>query len=121
MSGNTVYRFNNAAILSVVAVDAPEVVTSDYFDELLPPTLERLGARKGMLQQLAGIPERRWWPEDVTFADAAAMAGAKALAEAGVAPRRIGADDQHLGVPRPPRAVDGRGDPPRAGPAAVAA
>ena len=29
MSGNTVYRFNNAAILSVVAVDAPEVVTSD--------------------------------------------------------------------------------------------
>ena len=67
MSGNTVYRFNNAAILSVVAVDAPEVVTSDYFDEQLAPTLARLGVRAGMLQQLAGIEERRWWPEDVSF------------------------------------------------------
>jgi acyl-CoA:acyl-CoA alkyltransferase len=90
VSGNTVFRFNNAAILSVVAVDAPEVVTSDYFDEQLAPTLERLGARKGMLQQLAGIAERRWWPEDVSFSDAAAQAGAKALTEAGIAPERIG-------------------------------
>ena len=90
MSGNTVYRFNNAAILSVVAVDAPEVVTSDYFDERLAPTLQRLGVRTGMLQQLAGIEERRWWPEDVSFTDAAAQAGARALAEAGIAPEQIG-------------------------------
>ena len=34
--------------------------------------------------------ERRWWPEDVSFADAAAMAGAKALAEAGVRPEQVG-------------------------------
>ena len=79
-----------AAILSVVAVDAPEVITSDYFDERLAPTLQRLGVRKGMLQQLAGIEERRWWPEDVSFTDAAAQAGARALAEAGIAPEQIG-------------------------------
>jgi 3-oxoacyl-[acyl-carrier-protein] synthase-3 len=90
VSGNTVYRFNNAAILSVVAVDAPEVVTSDYFDERLAPTLTRLGVRAGMLQQLAGIEERRWWPEDVLFTDAAAQAGGRALAEAGIAPEQIG-------------------------------
>lgn len=90
MSGNSVYRFNNAAILSVVAVDAPEVVTSDYFDERLAPTLERLGVRKGMLQQVAGIEERRWWPADVSFTDAAAQAGARALSESGIAPEQIG-------------------------------
>lgn len=90
VSGNTVYRFNNSAVLSVTAVDAPEVITSDYFDELLAPTLDRLGVRKGMLQQLAGIEERRWWPEDVSFSDAAAQAGAQALAEAGIRPEQVG-------------------------------
>ena len=90
MSGNTVFRFNNSAVLSVVAVDAPEVVTSEHFDERLAPTLQRLGVRAGMLQQLAGIEERRWWPEDVSFTDAAAQAGGLALAEAGIAPEQIG-------------------------------
>jgi 3-oxoacyl-[acyl-carrier-protein] synthase-3 len=43
-----------------------------------------------MLSRLAGIQERRWWPEGVSFADGAATAGAKALAEAGVDASRIG-------------------------------
>ena len=38
----------------------------------------------------SGIVERRWWPQDVTFADAAAMAGAKALAEAGIDASAVG-------------------------------
>ncbi len=90
MSGNTVYRFGNSAVLSVTALDAPEVVTSDYFDELLAPTLKRLDVRPGMLQQLAGIEERRWWPEGTEFSDAAARAGALALAEAGIGAEKIG-------------------------------
>ena len=48
------------------------------------------GCAPGMLEQLAGVRERRWWPADVTFVDAAAMAGAKALAEAGIDPSQIG-------------------------------
>jgi 3-oxoacyl-[acyl-carrier-protein] synthase-3 len=90
VSGNTVYRFDNAAILSVTAVDAPEIVPSSRFDEILAPTLDRLGVKPGMLQQLAGIEERRWWPEGMEYTDAAAQAGAAALAEAGIAPERIG-------------------------------
>jgi 3-oxoacyl-[acyl-carrier-protein] synthase-3 len=46
--------------------------------------------KPGMLAQLAGVIERRWWPTDVSFADAAAMAGAKALAEAGIIPAQVG-------------------------------
>lgn len=90
MSGNAVYRFSNTAVLSVSVAEAPVVVTSAEIDDRLAPTYERTGMRPGMLENVAGIKERRWWPEDVSFADAAALAGAKALADAGVDPGSIG-------------------------------
>ena len=90
MTGNATYRYRDTAILSVAAVDAPIVVTSTEIDEQLAGTYARTGLRPGMLEMLAGISERRWWPEDVTFADAAAMAGAKAIAEAGIDPSAVG-------------------------------
>jgi 3-oxoacyl-[acyl-carrier-protein] synthase III len=90
VSANSVYRFNNTSILSVVALEAPEVVTSASFDDQLEPTLERLGLRRGMLEQVAGINERRWWPEGVTYSESAAEAGKSALEAAGISPDRIG-------------------------------
>ena len=90
MSGNATYRHTNTAVLSVCAVDAPVVVTSDDFDQQLLSTYERVGLKPGMLAKLAGIHERRWWPEGVSFTEGAATAGAKALAEAGVDPSRVG-------------------------------
>ncbi len=90
MSGNASYRLTNTAVLSVGAVEAPIVVSSRSFDDRLSDTYERLDMRSGMLEELAGVRERRWWPEDVSFADAAAMAGAKALAESGITPGQIG-------------------------------
>jgi acyl-CoA:acyl-CoA alkyltransferase len=90
MSGNASYRLANTTVLSVCAVEAPIVATSASFDERLSETYERVEMRPGMLEELAGVRERRWWPEDVSFADAAAMAGAKALAEAGIRPEQIG-------------------------------
>lgn len=88
--GNLTMRHRNTAILSVTAVDAPIIATSASFDEQLAQTYARTGVRPGMLADVAGIVERRWWPADVSFADAAAMAGAKAIAESGVDPQRIG-------------------------------
>jgi 3-oxoacyl-[acyl-carrier-protein] synthase III len=90
MSGNAIYRLRNTSVLSVCAVEAPVVATSAAFDERLSGTFERTGMRPGMLVQLAGVQERRWWPEDVSIPDAAAMAGAKALAEAGIDPSQVG-------------------------------
>jgi 3-oxoacyl-[acyl-carrier-protein] synthase-3 len=90
MSGNATYRLKNTSILSVCAVEAPVVATSAQFDDRLAATHERTGLKRGMLEELAGVRERRWWPDDVSFADAAAMAGAKALAEAGVTPSQVG-------------------------------
>lgn len=90
MADTAVYHYANTAVLAVTAVDAPVTVTSRQFDDALADTYERLGLRAGMLENLAGISERRWWTPDVSFAEAAAMAGAKALADAGVAPSQIG-------------------------------
>lgn len=90
MSGNAVYRPTNTTVLSVCAIDAPVVVTSDEIDARLADTLRRVGLRTGLLESLAGIRERRWWSEGVTFADGAAMAGEKALADSGIDPSRIG-------------------------------
>ena len=110
-AGNLTVRHDNTAILSVTAVDAPIVVTSDSFDEQLAETYDRVGFRAGMLSQVAGIVERRWWTPDVSFADAAAMAGAQAITESGIDPSRIALLIDYLGLPRPPGAEQGRGGP----------
>ncbi len=90
MRGNASFSHSKAAVLNVAAVEAPDVITSDWIDEQLTDTYQRCGLRPGLLAELAGIKERRWWPEDVTFDQAAAKAGRKAIDESGVDPAEIG-------------------------------
>jgi acyl-CoA:acyl-CoA alkyltransferase len=90
MSGNATHRFRNTSVLTVQTADASQVITSDALDERLADTYRRVGLRPGLLERLAGIRERRWWAESVTFVDGAAMAGAKAISESGVDPAGIG-------------------------------
>jgi 3-oxoacyl-[acyl-carrier-protein] synthase-3 len=90
MTGNSTHRFANTAVLTVQTADASQVVTSDEFDERLRETYQRVGLRTGLLERLAGIRERRWWPEGTTFVDGAATAGAKAISESGIDPAHIG-------------------------------
>jgi 3-oxoacyl-[acyl-carrier-protein] synthase III len=90
VTGNTTHHFRNTALLTVSRVDASRVVTSDELDDRLADTYKRVGLRPGLLERLAGIHERRWWPEGVTFVDGAATAGAKAVSESGVDPAAIG-------------------------------
>ena len=90
MTGNASYTLRNTALLSVAGLEAPIVVTSAEIEERMAESLQRLRVRPGTLQALTGIVERRWWEEGTSFADAAAMAGAKALSEAGVHPSEVG-------------------------------
>src|SRR5664279_3764686 len=90
MGGNSIHRFRNTAVLAVCAIDAPLVVSSAEMDDRLADVYTRVGLRPGMMQRLAGIHERRWWNRGTSFADGAVMAGAKAMAEAGVQPGDIG-------------------------------
>ena len=75
MLSNSVMTHRNVGVLCIETVEAPEVVTSAWIDEQLAATYERTGLKAGTLSELAGIEERRWWPEGVTFDEAAAMAG----------------------------------------------
>ena len=90
MSGNSVFRHQHSGILSLAAIEAPRVITSEWIDEQLADTYVRNGLHPGLLAGLAGIIERRWWDDDVTFADAAAMAGRAAIEKAGIDKSEIG-------------------------------
>ncbi|MBO3103075.1 3-oxoacyl-ACP synthase III [Cellulomonas fengjieae] len=84
MTGNATFRHRDVALLGVVGIEAPVVVASTVFDDRLAPTLDRLRLPRGLLARVAGVHERRWWDEEMTFDDAATAAGAKALAESGI-------------------------------------
>jgi 3-oxoacyl-[acyl-carrier-protein] synthase-3 len=70
---------------------APNIVTSREIDEKLSPFFEAVGFVPGQLEALTGIRERRYWDEDHTLAEHAAVAGKRALDEAGIKPEELGA------------------------------
>jgi len=82
-------QFSRSTIWSVSHVEAPETVTSAWIDEQLAETYQRCGVRPGLLESVAGIVERRWWPAEMPFDEIAALAGQRALDRAGVAPGEV--------------------------------
>lgn len=83
-------RFENVAICSVTHVDATHRVSSAELEARLEPTLKRLRVPKGLLEGLTGIKARRMWDPSFLPSDAATLAGARALAEAGIDRSRLG-------------------------------
>lgn len=90
MPGNATFRHSNTSILSVTGLPAPEVRTSAEFDERIMDTLRRNRLVPGVLSRLVGVKERRWWPQDVHFTEAAAEAGRRAMVDAGIRPEQVG-------------------------------
>ena len=90
VSSNHTQRHSNVGVVSVEAVEAPEVITSAWIDEQLADVFERCDVRPGLLQEIAGIMERRWWPEEMRFDKAAALAGERAIVAAGIDRAEIG-------------------------------
>lgn len=82
--------YQHVSIASVAHVDAPIRLSSADIMLRLQPTLERFGIRDNLLEDVAGIHERRIWAEGVMPSDAATMAAQKALAASGVAHEHIG-------------------------------
>jgi 3-oxoacyl-[acyl-carrier-protein] synthase-3 len=83
--------FQQVAVGSVGHIDAPVRVTSAEIARRLEPARQRLGVRPDvLLEEVAGIRARRLWPHPTLVADAAALAGQRALATAGVSRDRIG-------------------------------
>ena len=90
MSGHSDFTFTDVAVLSVQSCTAPLVVTSGDVDRRLAPFYQRTRTMSGLVTSLAGDHERRQWPADVTFTQAAAMAAEQAIAAAGIDRSRIG-------------------------------
>ena len=82
--------FQHVAIAGLAHIDAPRQLTSAEINARLKPTLDRLGIKSNMLEDIAGIRSRRLWDDGVEASDAATLAGVKALADAGIDPSRIG-------------------------------
>jgi 3-oxoacyl-[acyl-carrier-protein] synthase-3 len=89
-AANASYSFGDVAVLAVAACDAPIVVTSTEIDERLAPFYERTRCLPGLVTSLAGDHERRQWPPEVSFTEAAAKAGERVLDASGVDRSRIG-------------------------------
>jgi 3-oxoacyl-[acyl-carrier-protein] synthase-3 len=81
---NAVFTAKNTALLALGSIDAPVEVSSTWIDEQLSETYAVCGVRSGLLENVAGIKSRRWWPEGTTFDQVAAEAGRVALKNAGV-------------------------------------
>ncbi len=82
--------YKHVSIASVAHVDAPIRLNSADIMLRLQPTLERFGIRDNLLEDVAGIHERRIWADGVMPSDAATLAAQKALAASGVAHEHIG-------------------------------
>ncbi len=82
--------FQHVAIAGLAHIDAPRRLTSDEINARLKPTLDRLGINYNVLEEVAGVRERRLWDGEVRASDAATLAGVKALADAGIDADRVG-------------------------------
>ena len=83
-------RFDNIAILGLEYVDAPNMVSSSEIADRLAPTFDRFEMRHDILEEVAGIRERRYWDEGVQPSDAATLAAEAVLATTGIDRSRIG-------------------------------
>lgn len=82
--------FKQVAIAGLAHIDAPHTLTSAEINERLRPTMDRLGIKTDVLQDIAGIFARRLWDDGVQASDVATLAAEKALVDAGVDRARIG-------------------------------
>lgn len=70
---------------------APNVVTTEALEARVLPVYQKLGLPPGQLEAMTGIHERRWWDAGTKLSTGAIEAGKKALEQAGVPSKEIGA------------------------------
>ncbi len=83
-------HFKNVIIQSLAAVEAPISLTSQEISQRLKPTMDRLGIRENLLEEISGIKSRGLWETGTRPSDAAALAAEKAIEESGIDRSRIG-------------------------------
>lgn len=82
--------FENVRIETVEYELAPQRVTSADLEEQFSDTLARLKIRPGILENLSGIQERRFWKLGTQPSQIATIAARKAIESSGINPDEIG-------------------------------
>ena len=83
-------HFKNVVIQSVSAVEPPISLSSREISQRLKPTMDRLGVRENLLEEISGIVSRGLWEQGTRISDAATLAAEKAIEDSGVDRSRIG-------------------------------
>jgi 3-oxoacyl-[acyl-carrier-protein] synthase-3 len=81
--------YNHVSIAAFGYELPPNVVTSDDLEKRLEPLYAALHFKKGQLEALTGIRERRFWDPGFAVSQGAIMAGQKALDICGLSPKAI--------------------------------
>lgn len=82
--------FQNVAVEALGYELAPHRISSDWLEDQIGATMQRLGVPRGRLEQLSGIRERRFWDAGTRPSEVASIAARKAIAAAEIDPARIG-------------------------------
>lgn len=82
-------RYTNVCIEAIGYELPKQVVTSEAIEARLSPLYDRLQLPYGRLELMSGIRERRFWDDGTRPSDVAALAGRKALDQAGVSGQEI--------------------------------
>ncbi|MBF0112080.1 MAG: 3-oxoacyl-ACP synthase III [Desulfamplus sp.] len=82
-------RYSKVFIDAIGYELAPHVVTTKEIEDRLKPFYDATGFKKGQLEALTGIKERRYWDIDHTLAQKAANAGLNAIELAQIDPYQI--------------------------------
>lgn len=82
-------QYSKVVIESIGYELPPNVVTSDDIEKRLEPLYEALHFKKGQLESLTGIRERRFWDPGFKMSEGAIRAGTKAIQASGITPKTI--------------------------------
>jgi 3-oxoacyl-[acyl-carrier-protein] synthase III len=81
----------NRVCIEAIAYELPdESVASADLEAPLAPLYRKFGLKLGQLESLTGVRARRFWPRRPVMAEKAAIAGRKALQQAGVSASDLG-------------------------------
>jgi 3-oxoacyl-[acyl-carrier-protein] synthase-3 len=82
--------FQNVTIESIGYEPAPHRISSEWLEDQIAETMQRLHIPRGRLEDLTGIRERRFWSRGTMPSDVATIAARHAIDSARIDPTHIG-------------------------------
>ena len=90
MTNEKAYIMSSNVAIEAMAYEIPTIrILSSWLEEQIADTMTRLGIPKGTLEALTGIKERLFWDPGVMPSHVATRAAEKAIAAAGIDPKKI--------------------------------